>query len=81
MLKRLKLLLKLWKYTKYPYYAVIYDSYEVKDDPREEYYEVFTSPEKAEMIFRIAFPAKDKLVERPRIVLILNPLDGYRDEL
>lgn len=70
-----------------PSYAVIYDSAEGIDtnleDRREEFYEVFFSPEEAREFFRLAFP-KGELAEdgndiahNPRLVMILGPIDRY----
>lgn len=83
MLKRLKLWLKLWKFTRYPDFAIIYDSAEGIDleveDRREEYYEVFDSEEEAWAIFESAFPKGNlqsdgcELAHNPRLVLILDP--------
>ncbi|WLR90913.1 hypothetical protein [Shinella zoogloeoides] len=63
-----------------PLYAVIYDSYEgldrMKDDPREEFYELFDSPSEARTCFYDAFP-DPAMTENPRLVLILGRMEKY----
>lgn len=63
-----------------PFYAVIYDSYEglnrETDDPREEFYEVFDSPEEAAHCFNSAYPEAE-MTENPRLVLILGPIRNH----
>lgn len=67
----------------YPAYAVIYDSYEGLDreieGPREEYYEVFSTPAEAAEMFRTAFPANLDITENERLAIILGPIDQYKD--
>jgi len=64
----------------HPFYAVVYDSYEgldpAKDDPREEFYEIFESPAEARTLFRDAYP-RPEMTENPRLVLILGRMEKY----
>ncbi|SOC90076.1 hypothetical protein SAMN05216358_0095 [Rhizobium sp. AN5] len=64
-----------------PFYAVIYDSYEgidrTTEDPREEFYEIFDSPEEAVECFYSAY-SEPQITENPRLVLILGDMRRYR---
>lgn len=64
------------------FFAVVYDSYEgldrTKDDPREEYYELFETPEEAAFMFRDAYPLQRNMADNPRLVMILGNIDQYR---
>lgn len=64
------------------FYAVIYDSYEgldrATDEAREEFYELFDSPEEAVGVFRDAYPIERNMADNPRLVMILGDIDRYR---
>lgn len=79
---RLRLAIAAFKYgyAGMPLYAVIYDSYEgldrTKDDPREEFYEIFESPAEARTCFREAYRDRN-MTENPRLVLILGNMEHF----
>lgn len=59
-------------------FAVIYDVETNSGEPREEYYEVFSTPQEAAEMFRSAFPrGGDVDVANARLVRILGPIDDY----
>ncbi|NIH77368.1 hypothetical protein FHV99_004620 [Ochrobactrum sp. P20RRXII] len=64
------------------FFAVVYDSYEgldrSKDDPREEYYELFETPEEAAFMFRDAYPIERNMADNPRLVMVFGGIDRYR---
>lgn len=82
-LARVRMAVAAFRYGRdgWPFYAVIYDSYEglnpTKDDPREEFYEMFESPEEALRVFSNAYPDK-AMTKNPRLVLILGDLRKIR---
>ncbi len=62
-------------------YAVIYDVWEGGKpgcgDTREEFYETFSSPVEAALMFRDAYPVESG-ADNPRLVLILGGIDAYQ---
>jgi hypothetical protein len=68
-------------------FAVIYDSAEGINldyhERREEFYEIFSSPQEAYEMFRETFPKGEKatdgdeIAHNPRLVLVLGPIDDF----
>ncbi len=55
-------------------YAVIYD-HGPEEDPVEEYYEAFETPERAREMFRAAYPKDNPDIRNARLVRIICPID------
>lgn len=68
----------------FPYYAVIFDTYEgldpEKDDPREEFYEAFESPGQAAAMYADAYGRDESIAKNPRLVMILGPMKKYPED-